>query len=113
MDAESALLVIRPMAEGIDPFTGEEYAPDSSYQNVRVVRALMAAVASLEQEQGRDRRRQGLPANAGMPWSPDEDDELAKEFETGMTIREIARAHQRTGGAVQARLEKLGKLESG
>ena len=67
MDAETALLIIRPLAEGIDPLTGEEFSPNSPYQNARVARALLAAVASLEHEQLRDRRQKSLPANAGLP----------------------------------------------
>lgn len=54
-----------------------------------------------------------LPANFGKPWTGDEDGQLAREFDAGMPIAEIARTHARTGSSVRLRLEKLGKIEPG
>lgn len=110
MDAETALTVIRPLADGVDPITGEELPADGSYQRPQVVRALMVAVSVLEQERLREQRRQRLPNNAGMPWSSEEDEDLAREFDAGKSLGELAAIHRRTGGAIQARLVKLGRL---
>ena len=49
-------------------------------------------------------------SNAGRPWSAGEDALLAQAHEAGMTIAELARAHERTTGAITARLVKLGRI---
>jgi hypothetical protein len=41
-------------------------------------------------------------------WSPDEDERLRKSYEQGSSITELASQHQRTPGAIRARLAKLG-----
>jgi hypothetical protein len=48
--------------------------------------------------------------NAGKSWEAAEDEQLTVEFDSGMSIRELSRKHQRTVGAIQARLIRLGKL---
>ncbi len=40
-----------------------------------------------------------------------EDEELKREFGSGMKIAEIARKHDRTYGAIRARLKKQGLVE--
>lgn len=49
--------------------------------------------------------------NAGTSWTNEEDDVLRNEFQSGMKIAEIAKAHGRTNGAIRARLKKHGLLE--
>jgi hypothetical protein len=51
------------------------------------------------------------PPNSGTPWSEAEDRKLVAAFDLGSTELQIAAAHQRTPGAIHARLIKLGKLE--
>jgi len=110
MDAETALVVIRPLADGVNPLSGDGLPAESLYQNPRIVRALIAAVNALESESTRMRRQQRLPKNAGLPWSAEEDEELAKGFDEKNTPGELATVHHRSLGAIRARLIKLGKL---
>jgi len=110
MNAETALAVIRPLAEGVDPLSGEVFPDESLYQHASVVRALMAAVSALESESRRMRRQERLPKNAGLPWSVEEDDELVKGFDEQDTLGQLAKRHHRSVGAIRARLVKLGKL---
>ena len=49
--------------------------------------------------------------NAGANWSKEEDDRLHQEFLSGMLIDEIAKAHERSYGAIKARLIKHGLME--
>lgn len=49
--------------------------------------------------------------NAGASWTDGEDASLIKEFQAGMKISEIAKAHGRTNGAIRARLKKHGLLQ--
>ena len=112
MDEEQALDLIRPLADGILPTTGEELPADSPIQHPNIVRALYLAVQALEGEVQRRSRRRHLPVNAGQPWSAEEDRQLERAFDAGNDVRQLAEAHQRTPAAVHARLVKLGKLEA-
>ena len=50
-------------------------------------------------------------ANAGANWSEEEDNQLDREFSFGMSIAEIAKEHERSYGAIKARLIKHGLIE--
>ena len=50
--------------------------------------------------------------NAGAKWSKEEDDRLDQEFSSGMSISEIAKKHERSYGAIKARLIKHGLIEN-
>ena len=69
MDEEQALDLIRPLADGILPTTGEALPADSPFQHPNIVRALYLAVRALEAEAERRTRQRHLPGNAGKPWS--------------------------------------------
>ena len=92
---------------------GEEFPKDSVYNNPEIIRALFGAVEALKQERLREARRRNrkLPANAGQPWSPEEDEKLASMFDRGATIQQLTENHQRTRGAIAGRLERLGKIQ--
>jgi len=40
MEASQAIVILRCLADGVDPYTGEVYPDDSPYQNVEITRAL-------------------------------------------------------------------------
>ena len=111
MQLQSALPIVRALADGIDPLTGEAFSDHSPYAEPRTLRALFSAVELMEREVGREKRRERLPANFGKPWSPEEDGQLASAFDGGTAISEIARRHARTHSSIRLRLEKLGKIE--
>ena len=109
METFEALLIIESLADGVDPFTGEVLPDNSPYQNAQTVRALFLARNALERLEARQRREEHLPENAGQPWRQIEDEQLTASFDEGMTIRQLAERHERTEGAIQSRLERLGK----
>ena len=113
MEAEKAADIIGALADGVNPLTGEEFPKDSVYNNPEIIRAMFAAAEALKQEGLREARRRNrkLPPNAGQPWSPEEDEKLAAMFDRGATIQQLAQSHQRTRGAIAARLERLGKIQ--
>ena len=76
--------IISTLACGIDPFTGEVMFEYSPYQNPDTVRALFLALKGLEALESRERRVQNLPGNAGMPWSPEEDQKLITAYDQGI-----------------------------
>ncbi len=111
MQLESALPIVRALADGVNPITGEAYPEHSPYAEPRTLRALYAAVDLMQKEVERERRRERLPANFGKPWTAEEDQAAIGEFESGLTLPEMARRHLRTQSSIRLRLEKLGKIE--
>lgn len=113
MEHETALHIVRTLAQGIDPHTGAVFPADSAYQHPDTVRALFQAVEALGTAHGQRTRpaSQGPAANAGKPWTDDEDRTLAEGFDAGQSVPALASAHGRSRAAIQARLVKLGKLE--
>ena len=112
MDAIQALTVVRSLANGVDPETGEIFPAESAYQRPQVVRALYEAATALERIERFDRRRSQMPPKTGEPWSEEEDRRLLAAFDAGRSLQELAAAHERTMGAVRARLLKYGRINA-
>jgi hypothetical protein len=110
MENEEALPIVRALAEGVNPATGEVCSGESVFQQPNTIRALARAAEALEAEVGREDRKRKLPTNVGKPWAPTEDAQLCAEFDRGLGTWHISKIHGRTKGAITARLEKLGKL---
>ncbi len=110
MEQSEALIVVRSLANGVDPETGEVFAADSVYQRVQTVRALYAAAEALEKAERFERRKRELPAKTGEPWTEDEDRRRLAGVAAGRGLQELAGAHQRTQTGVRARLVKYGRL---
>jgi hypothetical protein len=111
MEEARALTIVSALASGVNPLTGELFAVDSPYQSPDVIRALYCAVRALE---ARGRRRPtgagAASGNAGKPWTEDEDRQLLSGFDGGRPLAELAQAHGRTRGGIQARLIRHGRL---
>ena len=110
MQLESALPIVKALADGINPVTGEAYPEHSPYAEPRALRALFTAVDLMQREVDKARRRERLPANFGKPWDEGEDRDIAVAFDSGTPIPDMARKHARTQSSIRLRLEKLGKL---
>src|ERR1044072_3695303 len=105
MEEARALAIVSALANGVNPLTGELFAADSPYQSPDVIRALYCAVRSLEVASRR--RTPGPDAganNAGKPWTEEEDRQLLSAFDGGRPLAQLAQAHGRTRGGIQARL---------
>ncbi len=110
MDQEQALAIVRSLANGVDPDTGEIFPAESAYQRPQVVRALYEAAAALERAARIERNKASIPAMTGEPWTEDEDRKLLAAYDSGRALQELAAAHERTMGAVRARLLKYGRI---
>lgn len=110
MQTNEALSIIRSLANGVDPETGEVFPADSVYQRAQTVRSLYAAAEALEKQAKLDQRKQQLPPKTGEPWTEDEDRKLLSGFDAGRGLAELAAAHQRTQTGCRARLVKYGRL---
>ncbi len=56
-------------------------------------------------------RKMNRPDGAGASWSEAEDKQLDEEFNSGMKISDMAKSHDRTNGAIRARLRKHGLID--
>ncbi len=110
MDEKKAIEIIKTLAEGVDPNTGEVFPADSPYQNVDIIRALHIAQEALQRVSKIKSRTKELPERAGKTWETEESKLLAERFDSGIPIAEIAKKHQRTKGAITSQLAKLGKI---
>lgn len=113
MEIQEALTVMRKLADGIHPETGEILSSDCLYNHPQAVRALHRAIGALEFQFERERTRKFLPSNAGKPWSNQEDTQICDELRRGISFEQIARMHNRTNGSIVARLVKLGRISAG
>ena len=108
MELQTARQIIDTLAQGVHPETGEAMPHDSPYNVPCVIRALVAVSQALEAKPQRAARE--LPANAGKPWSDEDDAALAAAFDAGVEIKAIMQTLGRTKFSVEARLVKLGKV---
>jgi hypothetical protein len=102
--------ILEALADGVDPFTGDELPDESVYQNAQVLRALLAGLGALKKQHVKDSQRAKLPAKAGKPWDDEEDKLLLDAFDEGETPKQLAETHGRTLGAIQSRLTKKGRI---
>ena len=107
MDIICAKQIIRALADGVNPMTGEILPEDSIYNYPDIIRALFVVLEELSYKPNtlRDSKR-----NAGKPWTELEEDKLIDEFDSKIKISEIAREHGRTPGAIESRLVQLGLI---
>jgi len=121
METQKTLAILRTLADGIDPTTGEPFSAGSSYQHPDTVRALFSAIRMLEspaapaQKPAPAKDATAAPPrpgqeNAGRPWSQEEDVRLGASYDSGKSIEELAAIHKRSKWAVESRLARLGKI---
>jgi hypothetical protein len=108
MELADACEVLESLASGLDPLTGAALPESSPLHHARVVRALYTALLHLS----KPATGVQLPGKAGKPWDAAEDARLLAAFDAGVKIPELAARHQRTRGAIQSRLIRLGRLQA-
>lgn len=116
MDKAQAVKILNALANGVHPATGEVFAPDSAYQHPDTVRALVEAVRAIEGHAApaavkTEHRTGEAPANTFLRWTPEEEERLAAGFDAGRSSAELAKLHNRSRAAIEARLLKLGKID--
>ena len=112
MQERRARQILQALIQGVDPFDGSELPSGTVLQQADVLRALLAGVASLEQDAARASRRAQLPRNIGRSWSEEENSKLVASFRAGEKLADVATKHGRTLRAIEARLEKLGLISA-
>ena len=110
MERQHALKILNALANGVHPATGEVFAADSPYQHPDTVRALFEAVRALDSDT--TKLREDKAAGTFVRWTPEEEERLAEGFDAGKTTAELAKLHDRSRAAIEARLLKLGKIDA-
>lgn len=110
MELAAAKATLKSLLEGVDPVTGYGIPKSMVLHHALVIRALLCALAVLEAEEGRSRRRARLPRNTGRPWAAQDDAQVLAAFRSGEPLLQIAADHQRSLASVESRLERLGAL---
>jgi len=124
MSPNEAKLIIEALANGLDPETGEVLSEQTILNQPKIIRALFIATHALDvlSEEKRHvtvvedlskkaKREKTHPGNAGKGWSNNEDNELLSSYNAGVSIKDIAAKHDRTVGAIAARLVRLGCID--
>ena len=105
MDIQRAKELLTALADGLDPLTGEVLPSDHVCNKGDIVRALHCVLEALPRGQ-----KKPLPANNGKPWTEEMDRELSHLFDGGMKKQDLCEHFGRTSGAIESRLERLGKM---
>ncbi len=83
MNNQEAINIIQALVNGINPLSDEPLPANDLCLNSDIERALQAAIPALESRIRYDERQAKLPANAGKPWTDEEDYQLTKAFDDG------------------------------
>jgi hypothetical protein len=111
MERSQVITVLESLASGVDPTTG--VVSHEVFAAPNVIRALFVAADLLKRTPAPATATQKQqPPAAGARWTSDEDAVLAREFDQGTSIAEIASRHSRTRGAITSRLVKLGRIDA-
>jgi hypothetical protein len=119
VELKEARTIVKTLAEGVDPITGEVFAPESPYNHPRVIRALYAVhkyARIPKAKMSPDERRQhnlelGKPRNAGLPWTDEDRSRVASGFGEGETLEALASMLERSRAAIHAELIRQGLVE--
>jgi len=111
MELNESRNIVKTLAQGVDPATGEVFAPESPYNNPEVIRALLSILEFVKQAKkptkSVEERRQenvevGRPMNAGLPWTDDDRALVRSGFQDGMTVEKLAATLARSSAAIVA-----------
>ena len=108
MDINRAKEIIATLAEGVDPTTGEVLPDNSVFNKGEIVRAFYAVLNHLDAK----KPKKNMPANAGKPWTKEDENLLVSLYRSGTPKREICKTMQRTESGVAARLVHLGIIDN-
>ncbi len=121
---DTHLKIVEALANGIDPITGELLPSESPYNHPDVIRALFTTlnlvnnpvkkapkVKKTPEQKQAENVENGLPKNAGLPWTDEQRADLAQQFSSGEEIKVLAEIYGRTNGAITSELKKQGLIE--
>lgn len=120
MDLQAARAIVKTLANGIHPTTGQAFSQTSPYNDPEVIRALFVVCqfvrrASREPETVEEKQQAnvdlGRPKNYGLRWSAEDREKVASKFKTGSSIADIASELERSQGSIHGELVRQGLVE--
>lgn len=108
MDINRAKEILSALAEGVDPTTGEILPENCVCNKGEIVRALYTVLNRINEK----KPKKNTPANAGKPWTKEDEELLVSLYHSGTLKRDICKTLQRTETGVAARLVHLGIIEN-
>ena len=102
--------IIESVARGIHPEAGDLLLPEGDFPLADVRVALLQAARVLATAERREIEGESGPTNAWKAWSEEEDQSLLENFDNGANLEQIVQIHQRTKGAIAARLVRRGRI---
>ena len=119
--------IIKALAKGFNPITGELISNDDLLSDPTIIRALYSAVEAMKSgniehkssnnltlksatREDNNIKKQ-LPKNYGKAWDPSSKDELVNKFNNGSTASELAKYYERTLSSINGILFKEGLIE--
>ncbi|MBA0204637.1 hypothetical protein [Pectobacterium aroidearum] len=120
MEINEAKDIVTALINGINPTTGETLPEISPYNDPQVIRALFAVLSTINikkkskktfEEKQQENIKTGRPKNAGLAWNDELREQLASNFQNGISINELAIFFERTKGAITSELAKQGLIE--
>jgi hypothetical protein len=113
MELNESRSIVKTLAQGVHPSTGEVFPPDSPYNDPEVIRALFFILGvgnsakkpkKSTEERRRDNLDLGRPRNAGLPWSEEDRSLVKSRFLEGTTIERLAAELERSSAAIVAEI---------
>jgi len=113
MELNESRNIVKTLAQGVHPSTGEVFPPDSPYNDPGVIRALYFILdvgkSAKKPKRSTEERRQinlelGRPRNAGLPWTEEDRSLVKSRFLAGTTVEKLATELERSSAAIVAEI---------
>ena len=100
---QSYMQVLQALNDEVNPYTGEMISGLDNEFKADILDILLYFENRVKQ---REQLRESC-ANTGKSWTDEEDGKLLEEYNGHLSIKEMAKLHQRTNGAIKTRLLQL------
>ncbi len=104
--AIEAIYDLQNILTGINPITGEDLPEDHTLREPFLNQAFKTAIWSLKRQMAR-RKEKAAMSRSGERWSEKEIETLLEEFDSGLSIPEIAQKHRRGCLSVMIRIKRF------
>ena len=111
MELNETRNIVKTLAQGFHPTTGEVFPPGSPYHDPDVIRALFSILELVKNTKTprktvEERRQQNLevgrPGHSGLPWTEDDRALVKSGFREGMSVENLAAKLERSPSAIVA-----------
>ncbi len=110
MELSEASRIIKALADGINPYTGELLEADNICQQPQTIRALYTLLQAVSEPEPTSKSTD-KPQRQGQAWDHQEDQKLVALYKKNVPISALAGKHKRSKVAIKSRLKHLGLIE--